>query len=190
MDSEYKQNTVEQEEGFDFLKFLMNCLGHWPWFVISLILCLGIAAYKIFTTPPVYERTSSVMIKSDSRGRATTATDAMDFSSFGLVTSNTSVVDETQVMSSMSTMLEVVRRLRLDISYAEKDHFYDKVLYGPTLPFTADIYGLPAETGAKFDVRLIHIVPVIPFTQGDIAKQIFDIFASAGGALVLADDDI
>lgn len=155
MESEYKQSNVELEGGFDFIKFLMNCLRQWPWFIISVIVCVGIAAYKILTTPPVYQRTSSVMIKSDSRGRATTAGDAMDFSSFGLVTSNTSVVDETQVISSMSTMLEVVRRLHLDMNYMEDDHFYDKVLYGPTLPFTAEIYGLPAETGAKFDVDIV-----------------------------------
>ena len=155
MDSEYKQNSLEREESFDILKFLMTCLRRWPWFVVSVIACLGVAAYMVLTTPPVYQRTSSVMIKSDSRGRSTSSPDAMDFSSFGLVTSNTSVVDETQVISSMSTMLEVVKRLRLDLNYKEKDHFYDKVLYGPTLPFTADIFGLPSDTGAKFDVDIV-----------------------------------
>ena len=56
MESEYKQSNVELEGGFDFIKFLMNCLRQWPWFIISVIFCVGIAAYKILTTPPVYQR--------------------------------------------------------------------------------------------------------------------------------------
>jgi len=154
--TQYTNNpqASSQESEFNTMAFISECLSKWKWFVISVIACCAVAAYKILTTPPVYNRTETVMIKTDSRGRSV-ASEAMDFSSLGLVSQNTSSVDEMQVMSAVSTMTEVVRRLHLNVTYMESDRFYDKMLYGSTLPLTVSFCDLNDKQSAEFDINCL-----------------------------------
>ena len=49
-------------------EILYICISHWHWFVISLLLALGYATYKIATTQPVYSRYCEILIKSGQKG--------------------------------------------------------------------------------------------------------------------------
>lgn len=42
------------------------CLAKWYWFVISLIVCVGIAGLYLLKTPSVYTRTASLLINASS----------------------------------------------------------------------------------------------------------------------------
>ena len=56
----------QQAEDFIRLQDLMYlCLVRWRWFVISLVVTLGIATYYLLSTPSVYQRTASILIKED-----------------------------------------------------------------------------------------------------------------------------
>ena len=60
-------------QGDDFIRLqdlLYLCLTHWRWFLLSLAVTLGIAIYYILSTPNVYQRTASLMIKEDSKSQS------------------------------------------------------------------------------------------------------------------------
>lgn len=153
--AQYNTGSVNPTENdFNIMAFLSECLSKWKWFVLSILVCCAVAAHKILTTPPVYQRTETIMIKTDSRGRSV-ASDAMDFSTLGLVSQNTSSIDEMQVISAVSNMKEVVRRLHLDITMMEEDRFYDKLLYGSTQPVTVFFRDLAETQPASFDIDFL-----------------------------------
>jgi uncharacterized protein involved in exopolysaccharide biosynthesis len=59
----------QQAEDFIRLQDLMYlCLVRWRWFVISLVVTLGIATYYLLSTPSVYQRTASILIKEGGNG--------------------------------------------------------------------------------------------------------------------------
>ena len=56
----------QSADGFAKIKdiaFLM--LGHWQWFVVSLVLALGAAYYYLQITPKVYTASAAILVKSD-----------------------------------------------------------------------------------------------------------------------------
>lgn len=63
MVQEDAQDTITMQDLFYL------CLNKWRWFVISLILCLGLATFYLLITPPVYLRTAAILIKEDAKGK-------------------------------------------------------------------------------------------------------------------------
>ena len=61
------KSTVQNTQDFITIQDLFYlCLNKWHWFVISLVLCLGVATFYLLRTPSVYVRTASILIKDDS----------------------------------------------------------------------------------------------------------------------------
>ena len=60
--AENRSNTPRQDEPLQFKDLLTIYISKWKWFVLSLAVCLGIAAIYLLKTPPVYTRTASLLI--------------------------------------------------------------------------------------------------------------------------------
>ena len=144
-------NQSRQEESVQLMDLFYKCMSKWHWFVISVILCLGAALFYILKTPPVYTRSAEIMIKTNSRGRSISS-EGDAFSELGLFSTNTNVYNEIKALGAKSGMLEVVKRLRLDMNYTVDGRFHDDVLYGSNLPFTAEIVDIPEQVPASFDL--------------------------------------
>ena len=115
------QNNLNAKPGQadDFMRIqdlFYLCLGKWWWFIISLAVTLGVAAIYLLTTPPVYTRTASLLIKEDSKGNSLGDATGM-MGDFDLFQTSTNVNNEMQSLQSPSVMLDVVKRLHLDIDY-------------------------------------------------------------------------
>ena len=125
------------------LQDLINlCIAKWPWFILSLAITIGLAIAYLLKTPPVYTRTASMLIKEEGR-RSTSFTDMMNsFSELGTFSSGTNISNEIISMQSPDMLLEVVRRLSLDIDYMKDGTFHKELLYGPTLPVKVEFRDL------------------------------------------------
>lgn len=150
-----QRNTPAQSPQ-DFIRIqdlFYLCLGKWHWFVVSLAVCLGIAICYLLTTPPVYTRSASILIKDDSKGKSA-PTDMETFSDFGLFTSNTNVNNEMGTLQSPDLMREVVSRLRLDMTYKIPGRFHRQTVYGRQLPVNVSISDLSENESATFTLQL------------------------------------
>ena len=61
-----KSSTKERittSESLSISDMLMVCVRHWPWFVLSLLLFMGGATLYLLSTPKIYTRTTSIMVK-------------------------------------------------------------------------------------------------------------------------------
>lgn len=146
------QKNTKPGQSDDFLRIqdlLYLCLMKWQWFVLSLVVTVGVATVYLLRTPAVYTRTTSVLIKEDSKGKSVSS-DLESFSEFGLFQSSTNVNNELVTFQSPALMTEVVKRLRLDMNYFVPGKFHRQVAYGLTLPVDVTISDLPENESAGF----------------------------------------
>ncbi len=108
-------------------------LRKWPWILLSIAVCLGLATLYLMRTTPIYTREATIRIKTDSNG-GSISSNVEGFSDLGLIQSNTNVADEIASLESSDFMKEVVKRLNLTFSYSKEGRFHDEVAYGISLP--------------------------------------------------------
>lgn len=124
----YENNMNEQdEEKINYQELLFRYIIHWPWFVVSVLVCLiGAWVYLHFQTP-VYQVSASIMIKDDKKGGG--STDLENLGIGGVITSTQSIDNEIEVLRSKTILKEVVNNLELYITYYDEDEFPEKELY-------------------------------------------------------------
>lgn len=133
-------NSVEDEgQGINFMDILYLCLSKWYWIVISIIVCLTIGALYIKVTPPTYTRSASVLIKENGQKRSAGTINLSDLADFGL---SSNIYNEILTFKSPSVMSGVVKMLGLDVDCYADGFFYDKLLYGKTLPYRVSFVDL------------------------------------------------
>ena len=131
---------------------LRLCLANWKWFALSLAVCLCAAAAYLLTTPPVYTRSASILVKVDAKGQS--ATDAAGvLGNIDIFQTNTNVNNELISMQSPAVMLDVVKRLDLDVDYTTDGNFYRRVLYGSDLPVKVSFLDLRDNETASMTMR-------------------------------------
>lgn len=126
-------------------------LRHWPWILVSLAVCLGLAYFYILRTPKVYTRSAEILIKEQNKGRTASME---DFSTMGLFQSKTNIVNEISTMQAKDLMTEVAQRLHLDYNYYKKGTFHDQLLYGTNLPVQVEIAGVEPEQAVSLRLDL------------------------------------
>jgi tyrosine-protein kinase Etk/Wzc len=130
------------------------CLAKWRWFILSLAVTLGIATYNILTTPNVYQRTASLMIKDDSKSQGISSDVSSMFGDMGLGNAKSNVNNELIAIQSPAMLLETGKRLKLDVDYAIDGAFHKEALYGGDLPVTVDFIGFTDEQSGSFQLQL------------------------------------
>ncbi len=153
------QHTRPAAKADDFIRIqdlYYLCLAKWRWFVLSLVVCLGIATIYLLMTPPVYTRTASLLIKEESKGQSLSGDVGASFSDLGLFQSNTNVNNELISLQSPAVMYDVVKRLHLEVDYSTKGSFYPQVRYGQNLPLTVSFAGLADNETAALTVEPVR----------------------------------
>lgn len=151
-----QNNKTKPTEDFIRLQDLLYlCLSRWRWFVISLVVTISIAVLYILTTPPIYIRSASILIKEDSKSQSISGDVASMFSDLGLSQANANVNNELIAIQSPSIILETVKRLHLDINYQVKGTFHKKVLYGSELPVKISFIELADNESAQLVIKLL-----------------------------------
>lgn len=142
-----RKHTVKPQD------FLLMCLRYWPWFVLSMVICLGTAYVILMRTAPSYERNTQIMIRMDNQGNPTSSNTTMLFE-LGLNNSSTNVENEVAMFTSPDLMLRAVERLNLNTVYAKKGFFRNPELYGATLPVRVTFKDIQPDAVVKFAINL------------------------------------
>lgn len=157
--SETQQHTRPTAKTDDFIRIqdlYYLCLAKWRWFVLSLVVCLGIATIYLLKTPPVYTRTASLLIKEESKGQSLSGDVGASFADLGLFQSNTNVNNELISLKSPAVMYDVVKRLHLEVDYSTEGSFYPQVRYGQNLPLTVSFADLADNETAALTVEAVR----------------------------------
>ena len=131
MIDERKDKLGEQsEEQVNIQELLFRYLIHWPWFVVSIIICIACAWGDLRLTTPIYNISATVLIKDEKKGGgASMSSDLEKMGLEGFVSSSSNVDNEIEVLRSKSLAREVVNNLGLFVTYMDEDEFPSKELY-------------------------------------------------------------
>lgn len=115
MAQEQKQQDIQE---FDYIKLIFHCLHHWYWFVLCVVVCVGLAVLYLQMKTNVYSVYSTIMIRTDNNmSRSSLQTDMLQL--MGYQTSKI-IEDEIQIITSHTIMEQVVRNLNLQTEYRKK----------------------------------------------------------------------
>lgn len=138
---------------FNIRDIISLCIANWYWFVISIILCLGIGFWQILRTPKLYTQSASLLIKEQSKGKSMGGVGEA-FNDFGMFTSNVNINNEMITMRSSATIEEVVKRLGLEMNYWAPGRFHDHILYGQSVPVLVTMVDAAPQLNASFTVEV------------------------------------
>ena len=130
---------------------LMICVKHWPWFVLSFVICMGVAGFYLLSTPKTYTRTMSILVKNE---RASKTEEIETFEELGVGNLTSEISDEVVTIHSPAAVYDMVKRLHLDISYFRYGFFRDEPLYAETLPVEIELHDIDDNASASFTIEL------------------------------------
>ena len=93
-------------------------LKKWYWFVISIILFVGVGVLYIMKTSPVYQRTATILVKDSRKGSG--ATEMAAFGDLAGFNTRRNVDNELFVLQARRLMMEVVQKLGLTVNYTTR----------------------------------------------------------------------
>ncbi len=129
MIEEIKNNTINDEDFIGLRDLWGLFLPRWKWFLLSMVVAFGTAVLYLLSTPAIYTRSASILVKDDAKGNS--ATNAMnEFSDLGIFKSNTNINNELLTLQSPTLMAEVIKRLRLDETFTISSGMKEVELYG------------------------------------------------------------
>lgn len=131
MVEEIKERTEAQsEEQINIQEILFRYLIHWPWFVVSVIVCVALAWGYLRLTTPIYNVSATVLIKDEKKGGGANMSSELEKMGLnGFVSSSSNIENEIEVLSSRTLAGEVVSSLGLFVTYMDEDRFPKRELY-------------------------------------------------------------
>lgn len=151
MNSKLNNNRMAATDTLSITDMVMICLRHWPWFILSLIVCMGLTTLYLLSTPKTYTRTTSILVKSGSQSKSQ---EMINFEELGVSGLTSEISDEIVAIHSPAVIYDMVKRLHLDISYFGPGFFRDEPLYAETLPVEVELHDLDDNATASFKLML------------------------------------
>ncbi len=102
----------------DIRSIVLRYVRNWYWFLLSIILCVGVALFYIFATPLQYEVSSEIMMRSAEGSANNVFASDLNMLAGAGVTEN--VEDELEILNSRAIMEKVIRTLDIQTSYKKK----------------------------------------------------------------------
>lgn len=125
----------------------------WRWFAVCISLALLGGCYYYVTSVPIFVRKAAVLIRDNESNSI--SNQFSQFSMFGVQTGRGNVYNEIITFKSPSYMIDVVKRLHLDMDYKVDGLFRENVLYGKNLPIRVTLADLQQDDVAHLKVNIV-----------------------------------
>jgi capsular exopolysaccharide synthesis family protein len=130
MENQFKFIQNPKEHISDIKDYIFRVLANWKWFVLSIVIALGIAYYYNISAPKLYGLSSTIAIKEKQNPLFSTGTN-IAFNWGGV---SDKVESIRKALTSRSHNEKVIKRLNFHIDYLQEGQFRNEDVYGKT-PF-------------------------------------------------------
>lgn len=152
-----EKNTINKNDLIDITNIFKNYVKHWYLFLLSLILCIGMAFVYLKIKNPVYQVNANILIKSeDTKAGGLQSAMMKSFSLGGLMGGSSDVYDELEIVNSYSILRQTVKELDLNKTYIIKDFLKQKECYlnSPLIISTVESIPDTLSAGLVFKVKV------------------------------------
>ena len=186
-----EKHTGTNNEFSQILELFKKFLRAWHWFALCVIICIGLAAFYVKTTPKSYLRTAMVMIRDDRKSDFITTLDSRLLTNL-----NSNVKNEVEAFQSFTLIQDVVHQLNLTTNYYTQTRFKQVDLYDQT-PVIALFPDASENDAFSFQVQLKpdNAVALSDFkSQGneinlEIQGALNEVIATPVGNVILSQTD-
>ncbi len=127
----------EVNDGFSFKNWSLRMLRNWPWFVLSLAVCLALSYLYLRYANPVYHAVASIVVKDEKKGAEVMDNSMMK--EIGLGGNSKLVENEIEVLKSYDLMESVVNKLQLFTTVKHLGRIRDVDVFADDLPFQFEV---------------------------------------------------
>lgn len=135
------QEATEEQSSFNFNTIFTAVILNWKWFLLSIIVCVGIGFLYLRYATPVYNTSAKLLIKdnNDDGRRGGSSLQALEsISNLGFISNNYGTENEQEILTSTTIAEQAVRDLKLYANYYIKGSVKKKLVY-KTQPINVEI---------------------------------------------------
>ena len=148
-----EENTQlgDQQQSIDYKVIFFKLFKYWYFFVLMIFLALLIAFLFNKYTRPVYEVTTTVLLKEKTDKKI----DPQDMIGFGFGSKDQNVQNEIGVLTSYNMVYRTVFNLGFEVSYFSEENFMTSDLYKKS-PFIVEFdRNFPQPLNVRFDIIIL-----------------------------------
>lgn len=128
------ENVQNQEEksAIDFQLIYTTLILNWKWFILSIILCLGLGYLYLQHAKPVFQTTTKVLIKDDDqskRGGGMNSSMIQSAANLGFMTNSNGIDNEIEILSASDMARQAVIDMKTYVNYYHKGIFRSPLVY-------------------------------------------------------------
>ncbi|WP_412984126.1 GumC family protein [Pontimicrobium sp. IMCC45349] len=155
---------VENEESLNIKQEIQKYLGYWPWFAVSLVVCVISSYFYLKYASRIYQSTAKVKILDENDGLE------LPTSAFVFKRSNINLENEIEILTSYRILEKVVRQLDLTSTFYEEGRIQTSERY--KLPFDYN-FTVPIDSIKKSSYELYikkDIIEIVDSKDGSNIK--------------------
>ncbi|MQN82134.1 polysaccharide biosynthesis tyrosine autokinase [Prevotella copri] len=122
----------EEKSAIDFQLIYTNLILNWKWFVLSLIVCLGLGYLYLRYATPAYQASTKVLIKDDddSKRRGSLGSSMIQSAAnLGFMSNSNGIDNEIEILSAHDMAQLAVHDMKIYVNYYHKSAFKDPLVY-------------------------------------------------------------
>ena len=121
----------EEKSAIDFQLIFSTVILNWKWFVLSLIVCLGLGYMYLKYKTPSFQTTTKVLIKDDDQNKSRGGMNSMiqNATNLGFMTNSNGIDNEIEIIGAHDMALQAVTDMKIYVSYYHKGTFRSSLVY-------------------------------------------------------------
>ena len=121
----------EEKSAIDFQLIYSTLILNWKWFVLSLIVCLGMGYLYLRYTRPQYQATAKLLIKDDDQNKSSGMGNSMiqNAANLGFISNSNGIDNEIEILSAQDLATQAVIDMKCYVNYYHKGTFKDQLVY-------------------------------------------------------------
>ena len=121
----------DEKSSIDFQLIYATLILNWKWFLLSLIVCLGMGYVYLRYARPQFQSTTKVLIKDDddSKRRGMGSSMIQNAANLGFISNSNGIDNEIEILSAHDLAQQAVYDMKAYVSYYHKGTFKDPLVY-------------------------------------------------------------
>lgn len=121
----------EEKSAIDFQLIYSTLILNWKWFVLSLIVCLGMGYLYLRYAKPQYQATAKLLIKDDDQNKSRGMGNSMiqNAANLGFISNSNGIDNEIEILSAQDLATQAVIDMKCYVNYYHKGTFKDQLVY-------------------------------------------------------------
>ena len=132
LELESVQGQEEEKSSIDFQLIYSTLILNWKWFVLSIVVCLGLGYTYLRYATPTFQTTTKVLIKDDDQSKARGSMGSsmiQNAANLGIISNSNGIDNEIEILGAHDLAQQTVYDMKIYVSYYHKGTVKKQFIY-------------------------------------------------------------